>query len=168
MRALFIAAMAAATATIVGSAVRAQAPAPRVIEMTAERFEFWPSEVTIDEGEPVVFHIRSDDTLHGFRIVGTGTNVSVPKRGKGMVAVTPGPLAAGRYTFECSRLCGAGHNFMRGVLVVRPPRQGVRGPDQRPRDSEDPRLVRPHDAPGVRAGSLRPAPGPRSGDAGHP
>ena len=27
----------------------------------------------------------------------------------------------GRYTFECSRLCGAGHNFMRGVLIVRPP-----------------------------------------------
>ena len=25
----------------------------------------------------------------------------------------------GRYTFECSKMCGAGHNFMRGELVVR-------------------------------------------------
>ena len=24
----------------------------------------------------------------------------------------------GRYEFECSRLCGAGHNFMRGAIVV--------------------------------------------------
>ena len=25
---------------------------------------------------------------------------------------------AGRYTFECSQLCGAGHEFMRGVIVA--------------------------------------------------
>ena len=25
---------------------------------------------------------------------------------------------AGRYTFECSNLCGAGHEFMRGVIVA--------------------------------------------------
>ncbi len=169
MRALLIAILTAASATIVGSAVRAQAPAPRVIEINAERFEFWPSEVTIDEGEPVVLHIRSDDTLHGFRIVGTGTNVSVPKRGKGMVAVTPGPLAAGRYTFECSRLCGAGHNFMRGVLVVRPPRQGVRDEDRRPRDSRDLRQLPPPDESRTRAVTLaRPAAGPRPADGGHP
>ena len=28
------------------------------------------------------------------------------------------PAKAGRYTFECSKLCGAGHWFMRGVIVV--------------------------------------------------
>ena len=27
-------------------------------------------------------------------------------------------VEAGRYAFECSRLCGAGHNFMRGAIVV--------------------------------------------------
>jgi heme/copper-type cytochrome/quinol oxidase subunit 2 len=26
--------------------------------------------------------------------------------------------AAGRYTFECSQLCGAGHEFMRGVIIA--------------------------------------------------
>jgi heme/copper-type cytochrome/quinol oxidase subunit 2 len=25
---------------------------------------------------------------------------------------------AGRYTFECSHLCGAGHEFMRGVIIA--------------------------------------------------
>jgi heme/copper-type cytochrome/quinol oxidase subunit 2 len=28
------------------------------------------------------------------------------------------PEKAGRYVFECSKLCGAGHSFMRGVIVV--------------------------------------------------
>ena len=147
MRRLLIAALTIGTATVAGSAVRAQGAAPRVIEITAERFEFWPSEVTIVEGEPVVFHIHSEDTLHGFRIVGTGTNVAVPKRGKGMVTVTPGPLAPGRYTFECSRLCGAGHNFMRGVLIVRAQRQSEH--DQRQSRTTGVRAARfasePHD-----------------------
>ena len=91
----------------------------RVIDITAERFEFWPSEITIAEGEEVELRITSDDTLHGFRIVGAGTNVVVPKRGKGRATVRFTGTTPGRYTFECSRLCGAGHNFMRGVLIVR-------------------------------------------------
>ena len=119
MRILFIVAMTIATSTIAGSAVPAQPASPRVVEVTAERFEFWPPQIEMAEGEAVVIHVRSDDTLHGFRIVGTGTNVTVPKRGKGMATATLTGLKAGRYTFECSRLCGAGHNFLRGVLIVR-------------------------------------------------
>ena len=119
MRSFFIVLLMIATATIAGSAVRAQSATPRLIEVTAERFEFWPPEITIDEGEAVVIHVRSEDTQHGFRLVGTGTNVTVPKRGKGVAMTTLTGLKAGRYTFECSRMCGAGHNFMRGVLVVR-------------------------------------------------
>ena len=108
-----------AAATTAGTAPRAQAQTPRIIEVTAERFEFWPTEIDVVEGEPIVIRLRSDDTLHGFRIVGAGTNVLIPKRGKGFVDTKLSGLKAGRYTFECSRLCGAGHNFMRGVLVVR-------------------------------------------------
>ena len=98
-----------------------QRPSRRVIEFTAERFEFWPSEVTLTAGEEVEIHITSDDTSHGFRIVGTGTNLIVPKRGQGQAVAVFRPEAPGRYTFECSRMCGAGHNFMRGALVVRAP-----------------------------------------------
>jgi cytochrome c oxidase subunit 2 len=93
---------------------------PRVIEVTAERFEFWPSEIAVGEGEAIELRIRSEDTMHGFRIVGTGTNVLIPKRGKGYVVVQFSGDKPGRYTFECSRMCGAGHHFMRGTLVVRP------------------------------------------------
>lgn len=110
----------AATVSTAASAPMAQAPSPRIIEITAERFEFWPSEVTIAEGETVELRLRSEDTLHGFRLVGTTTNVLIPKRGRRFATAVVSGLQPGRYTFECSRLCGAGHNFMRGVLIVAP------------------------------------------------
>jgi cytochrome c oxidase subunit 2 len=103
-----------------------QAPSRRVIEVTAERFEFWPTEITIARGEEVEIRIRSDDTSHGFRIVGAATNVIVPKRGRGEAVTLFKADQPGRYTFECSRMCGAGHNFMRGVIVVREPVKGLR------------------------------------------
>lgn len=114
--------IAAALATVTGTTVAGhifQGSTPRVIEISAERFEFWPSEITVNEGEQVELRIRSDDTMHGFRIVGAGTNVLVPKRGKGYATARFTAGRPGRYTFECSRMCGAGHNFMRGVLIVR-------------------------------------------------
>jgi heme/copper-type cytochrome/quinol oxidase subunit 2 len=108
-------------------AAPAQGTSPRVIDITAERFEFWPTEVMVAEGEEVELRIRSEDTMHGFRIIGAGTNVLIPKRGKGYAVVRFTGAQVGRYTFECNRMCGAGHNFMRGVLVVKP-RQEVKGP----------------------------------------
>ena len=112
--------VAVACSTNAASASRPQQPgSPRVIEVTAERFEFWPSEISIAEGEEVELRIRSDDTLHGFRIVGMGVNLMVPKRGKGEAVARFAGTRPGRYTFECSRMCGAGHNFMRGELIVR-------------------------------------------------
>jgi len=114
------------TGTSASTATRAQSSTPRIIEVTAERFEFWPSEISVAEGEQVEFRIRSDDTMHGFRIVGAGTNVLVPKRGKGQVVARFTAATPGRFTFECSRMCGAGHNFMRGELVVRERNQGAK------------------------------------------
>jgi cytochrome c oxidase subunit 2 len=91
----------------------------RVIRVTAERFSFTPSRIEIDPGEEVEIRIKSDDTSHGFRIVGTDTDLTIPKRGKGDIVVPIKFDKPGRYVFECSRMCGAGHNFMRGELVVR-------------------------------------------------
>jgi len=102
-----------------------QLAAPRVIEISAERFQFWPSEVVVREGEEVELRLRSDDTIHGFRILGSGTNLQVPKRGHGYATARFMGSRPGRYTFECNRLCGAGHDFMRGVIVVRPAGTGV-------------------------------------------
>jgi heme/copper-type cytochrome/quinol oxidase subunit 2 len=107
------------------SAGLAQSPSPRVIEINAERFQFWPSQVIVMEGEEVELRLRSDDTIHGFRIVGVGANLEIPKRGHGYAVTRFTGSRPGRYTFECNRLCGAGHNFMRGVINVRPAATGV-------------------------------------------
>jgi heme/copper-type cytochrome/quinol oxidase subunit 2 len=92
---------------------------PRVINVTAERFAFFPAEVSVDAGTEIEFRLRSDDTLHGFRILGQSIDVVIPKRGRGEATVRFVPPGPGTYIFECSRLCGAGHSFMRGTLRVR-------------------------------------------------
>lgn len=113
---LFVAATASS-----GAALR-QAAAPRIIEVTAQRFEFWPSEIRVTEGETIELRVQSDDTIHGFRIVGRGVNLIVPKRGKGEAVIRLPSFPVGRYAIECSRMCGAGHSFMRASLVVSAPR----------------------------------------------
>ena len=47
----------------------------------------------------------------------TSTSI-IPKRGKGAATITFQPPKPGRYIFECSKLCGAGHAFMRGTLIA--------------------------------------------------
>jgi cytochrome c oxidase subunit 2 len=98
----------------------AQPAARRTVDVVAERFLFVPSEITVDAGTTLEIRLTSEDTDHGFRIVGTDINTSIPKRGRGEVTVVFEAQEAGDYTFECSQMCGAGHSFMRGRIRVRP------------------------------------------------
>ena len=101
------------------SLLRAQsAQTEQTIDVAAERFSFTPSELKTSVGTTLTIRLSSDDTAHGFRIIGTNVNVEIPKRSRGTVTVSFTPEKAGRYTFECSKLCGAGHDFMRGEIVV--------------------------------------------------
>ena len=93
----------------------------RVVRVSAERFAFTPSRIVVDAGEEIEMRVSSDDTAHGFRIAGTSVNVVIPKRGRGEVSVSFRAPEPGRYAFECTRMCGAGHHFMRGELLVRDP-----------------------------------------------
>ncbi len=96
----------------------------RVVHIVAERFTFTPSRITVDEGTTVELRITSDDTAHGFKLTGPGSiDVEIPKRGRGDRRVVFTATEVGSYTFECSRVCGAGHGFMRGTLQVK-----TRGP----------------------------------------
>jgi cytochrome c oxidase subunit 2 len=102
-----------------------QTPPSRVVRVTAERFTFTPSRIVVETGESIELRITSDDTAHGLRIQGTEVNVVIPKRGLPEISVTFTAPAPGKYPFECTRMCGAGHNFMRGELVVRERNQGA-------------------------------------------
>ena len=108
-------------AIVVGASARpskaAAAQEVQVIEIVAERFRFTPSEIRVKAGTRLEIRLRSEDTNHGFHIIGTDIDFETPSRGRGEMTVMFQP-EAGRYTFECSRLCGAGHSFMRGVIIA--------------------------------------------------
>ncbi|MBQ02376.1 MAG: hypothetical protein CL477_17035 [Acidobacteria bacterium] len=102
----------------------------QVVEMVAERFTFTPSRIEVAVGTTVEIHIRSEDTDHGFHIMG-GDTVIIPKRRRGEAVVVFEADEPGEYRFECSKLCGAGHNFMMGEIIVTAPE----GPDGSDGDS---------------------------------
>jgi len=90
----------------------------KVVRVVAERFTFTPSQIKVKRGTVIEFRLKSDDTNHGFRIVGSDANVIIPKRGRGEATLVFRADTPGRYTFECSKMCGAGHSFMRGEITV--------------------------------------------------
>lgn len=92
---------------------------PRVVDITAERFAFFPSRIAVAPHEEIEIRLTSDDTAHGFQVEGTDIDVEIPKRGQGEAVVRFTAPADGSYRFECSRMCGAGHHFMRGEIVVK-------------------------------------------------
>lgn len=90
----------------------------RRVTLLAERFSFTPSQVKVKAGTVVEFYISSDDTNHGFRIPAAGIDEVIPKRGHGELKVVYRATRPGRFVFECSKPCGAGHTMMRGLLIV--------------------------------------------------
>jgi cytochrome c oxidase subunit 2 len=91
----------------------------KVVRVSAERFAYTPSEIVVEKGTTIEFHLTSDDTDHGFRIVGTDVNAEIPKRRRGETVVKYVADTEGTFVIECSRPCGAGHTAMRAVLVVK-------------------------------------------------
>jgi cytochrome c oxidase subunit 2 len=90
----------------------------RKVSVVAERFNFTPSQIKVEEGTVLEISLSSDDTFHGFRIPSAHINQVIPARGRGSVKVLFEAREKGRYAFECSRPCGAGHTMMRGVIIV--------------------------------------------------
>lgn len=120
---LLLCAMAVVAATALpGTAPQAPEGPEQTIDILAERFSFSPSEVKTTVGTKLTIRLTSDDTSHGFRIIGSGVNVEIPKRSRGVITVSFTPEKAGKYTFECSKLCGAGHGFMRGTIIAEDPK----------------------------------------------
>jgi len=117
-RALLVALTGILTGSAGASTRATRKQSAQLIEITVERFSFTPSEFRVKAGAPVEIRLRSDDTDHGFRILGTDINITMPKRGRGVATVMFQPPSPGRYVFECSKLCGAGHSFMRGTLIA--------------------------------------------------
>lgn len=89
---------------------------PRVIQITAHRFEFVPSEITIKKGETVKIELNSSDVQHGFYIRGLKVDEKIEPGKQTEVLLTP--LATGTFPTICDHFCGLGHGKMKMTVVV--------------------------------------------------
>jgi cytochrome c oxidase subunit 2 len=89
---------------------------PKVIEITAKKFEFTPSEITLKKGEPVILRLSTSDRVHGFmsKPLKFDTDIAVGKTTD--VAVTPD--TAGDFMVICDHYCGTGHGGMNMKIKV--------------------------------------------------
>jgi cytochrome c oxidase subunit II len=97
-------------------AVGARAAEPRVVPVSAKRFEFTPREIHLVKGEPVTLRITSADVTHGMYMKDLGIDADI-QPGK-TTDVTFTPHVAGRFTAICDHFCGSGHGNMHLDLVV--------------------------------------------------
>jgi cytochrome c oxidase subunit II len=107
----------AVVALIFGMRVRSgAAAAEQVIHLTAKKFEYSPSEITVKKGQPVVIEIASLDRKHGFMIPELKVRSDVKPGAQNVVRFTPDKT--GTFNFHCDLFCGSGHEGMAGTLVV--------------------------------------------------
>ena len=94
----------------------AQQP-PRVIDVTAKKYEFVPATIEVEQGERVVLRVTASDRTHGIGIERFDVDSELP-RGK-TVNVEFVANEAGTYPVICTEDCGKGHDDMKGTLVVK-------------------------------------------------
>ena len=89
---------------------------PKVIEISAKKFEFTPSEITLKKGEPVILRLSSSDRVHGFMSKPLKIDTDIPNDKTKDVAITPD--TAGNFTVICDHYCGTGHGNMKMKVTV--------------------------------------------------
>ena len=89
---------------------------PKVIDITAKKFAFTPSTITLKKGEPVILRLTSADRVHGFmsRPLKIDTDIAAGKT----TDVTVTPATAGNFTVICDHYCGTGHGNMKMKVAV--------------------------------------------------
>jgi cytochrome c oxidase subunit 2 len=104
-----------------GNLVHAQEAAnaavePKVIAISAKKFAFIPSAITLKKGEPVILRLTSADRVHGFmsRPLKIDTDIAAGKT----TDVTVTPSSAGNFTVICDHYCGTGHGNMKMKVAV--------------------------------------------------
>src|SRR5262249_56935177 len=68
---------AASGAVTLAAAMRTGSPSEKVIRVTAKKFEFLPSEITVKKGEPLVLELTSADRGHGFYLPDFGVEAKI-------------------------------------------------------------------------------------------
>jgi cytochrome c oxidase subunit II len=90
--------------------------AEQVVRMTAKKFEYTPSQITLKKGVPVVLEITALDRDHGFKVPELGVRADLKSGQVTRVRIVPD--RTGTFEFRCDVFCGSGHEDMAGEIVV--------------------------------------------------
>jgi cytochrome c oxidase subunit 2 len=105
-----------AAASFITPGARAQAVAPKRIDIIAKRFSYDPGEITLKKGQPVTLFIKSADVAHGLRFRDFNVNIKVKAGDTTEVQFTPDKT--GDFVGRCFVFCGSGHGSMSLKLHV--------------------------------------------------
>jgi cytochrome c oxidase subunit 2 len=94
----------------------AAGPKERVIKVTAKKFDYTPSEISLVKGEPVVLEFTTQDVVMGFNAPDFGVRTDIVPGKVSQVRLTPDKT--GTFSFHCDVFCGSGHEDMNGTIVV--------------------------------------------------
>jgi cytochrome c oxidase subunit II len=89
---------------------------PKVIDITAKKFDFTPSQITLKKGEPVILRLHSSDRVHGFMSKPLKIDTDIPNDTTKDVAITPD--TTGDFVVICDHYCGSGHGGMKMKVTV--------------------------------------------------
>lgn len=109
-------ALVAIALTIASSPPARAQGTPRVLEITAKRFEFTPKEITLKQGETVTLRLTTEDVTHGFFMRTLGIDAVVEPGHPTEITITP--QTTGSFTTICDHFCGEGHGNMHMKIVV--------------------------------------------------
>jgi cytochrome c oxidase subunit 2 len=112
---VFSAAAAALGLGTAGTFVAAQ-PKEKVIKVTAKRFTFTPGKITLKQGQPVVFELRTQDVFMGFNLPDFNVRADIMPDKVARLSLVPDKT--GTFIFLCDVFCGDGHEKMSGELTV--------------------------------------------------
>lgn len=90
--------------------------AGQVIKVTAKRYEYNPSEITLKKGVPVTLEFTSLDRPHGFNCTDLGIRTDIMPGKVSRVHFVP--QKTGTFEFHCDIFCGEGHENMSGKIIV--------------------------------------------------
>jgi cytochrome c oxidase subunit 2 len=125
----------ASCAIIFAQTPESQSALRQVITVNAKKYEFSPGEIHVHKSVRVELKIHSEDVVHGAKL-NLYPEGSSDKGTPGLVFSDPAengkvekgvdqvldfvPQQTGVYEFKCAKVCGFGHNRMKGKLIVEP------------------------------------------------
>lgn len=118
MKRLFIITLITLTIGVAAAGVRAHAQEPeaRIVTISAKRFEFTPSQITLKRGERVTLRISAEDRDHG--LYQKDLKMALDLKPERAAEFSFLPEKAGRFVAICDHFCGSGHGNMKLVINV--------------------------------------------------